>query len=207
VTGIPSPSDAPAPAPQGRRRRWGTWSNLLLLLLVVWAAPRLWPHVAALFDLRDAAAIRPQYTVTTRDGRVLTQDSLAGRVVFVNVWATWCPPCRVEMPALQSLAESYAADSLVVLGLSVDRGPAADVDRFLAERGITYPVAIVGDAVIAAFGGVVGYPTSMIIGRDGVVRHTVLGPVGLVSLRPAIARALADTQRVTVDATLMSRRD
>jgi peroxiredoxin len=99
------------------------------------------------------------------------------------------------MPALQQLAEQYADRGLVVLGLSVDRGAASAVDAFLTARGITYPVAIVGDEVIAAFGGVQGYPTSFLVDRAGVVRHTVIGPVGPLTLRPAIARLLSEPAR------------
>jgi thiol-disulfide isomerase/thioredoxin len=171
---------------------WATLPNLLTAVVLVWAAPRCWPHVEALIGVRERAARRPVYTVQTRAGHTLTADSLRGRVVLVNVWATWCPPCRAEMPALQQLATAYEAEGMVLLGLSVDRGSAAKVDAFLAERGITYPVAIVGDDVIAAFGGVRGYPTSYLLDRDGVVRHTVMGPVAPLSLRPAIRRLLAE---------------
>lgn len=173
--------------------RWLTLSNLLTVALVLWAAPRCWPHVEALIGVRQREAVRPQFAVTTRTGRLITADSLRGRVVFVNVWATWCPPCRAEMPALQQLAASHAAEGLVVLGLSVDRGPASAVDTFLAERNITYPVAIVGDDAVSAFGGVRGYPTSFLLDRHGVVRHTVMGPVGPISLRPAIRRLLDES--------------
>jgi cytochrome c biogenesis protein CcmG, thiol:disulfide interchange protein DsbE len=110
----------------------------------------------------------------------------------VNVWATWCAPCRVEMPALQQLAEQYAPDGVIVLGLSVDAGPAAKVDAFLAERGITYPVAIVSPTVAASLGDIRGYPTSFLLDRDGVVRHGVVGPIGPITLRPAIARLLRE---------------
>ena len=143
--------------------------------------------------MRARDARRPDYMVTTRSGERLTSASLRGKVVLVNVWATWCPPCRAEMPALQQLADAYAAEDMVLLGLSVDRGSAGEVDAFLAERGITYPVAIVDDQVIAAFGGVRGYPTSFLVDRQGVVQHTVMGPVAPLTLRPAIRRLLADT--------------
>jgi thiol-disulfide isomerase/thioredoxin len=148
--------------------------------------------VEALIGVRQQGARTPVYSVQTRTGQTLTADSLRGRVVLVNVWATWCPPCRAEMPALQQLATAYEAEGMVLLGLSVDRGAAATVDAFLAERGITYPVAIVGDDVIRAFGGVRGYPTSYLLDRYGVVRHTVMGPVAPLSLRPAIRRLLAE---------------
>lgn len=168
-------------------------SNAITLAVVIWAAPRCWPHVEALVGVRARDARRPEYAVTTRSGEQLTSTSLRGKVVLVNVWATWCPPCRAEMPALQQLADAYAAEGMVLLGLSVDRGPAGKVDAFLAERGITYPVAIVGDDVIAAFGGVRGYPTSYLVDRQGVVQHTVMGPVAPLTLRPAIRRLLADS--------------
>lgn len=179
--------------------KWLNLTNLLLVVVGIWAAPRCWPHVEALAGVSARAAKRPDYTVTTRKGQVLTADSLRGRVVLVNVWATWCPPCRAEMPALQQLADAYAADSVLVLGLSVDRGPAAKVDAFLAERGITYPVAIVDDDVIQAFGGVRGYPTSLLLDRRGVVRHAVMGPVGPLTLRPALRRLLAEHGDVATD--------
>lgn len=166
--------------------------NVLTAALMLWAAPRCWPHVQALAGVRSPERRVPAYTVTTRGGRVISADSLRGYVVFVNVWATWCPPCRAEMPALQQLADAYAPESVVVLGLSVDRGAPADVDAFLAERGITYPVAIVGNDVVEAFGGVRGYPTSFLVDRAGVVRHAVMGPVGPLTLRPALRRLLAE---------------
>jgi len=182
----------PPPAPPPGWRRWLTWSNVILAALLVWSAPRMLPHLGALVGVSERAARQPAYSVVTRDGRVLTADSLRGRVVLVNVWATWCAPCRVEMPALQQLAGAYAADRVVVLGLSVDRGPAAAVDAFLAEREITYPVAIVDARTVAAFGGVRGYPTSLLLDREGIVRHAVVGPIGPLTLRPALRRLLAE---------------
>ncbi|HCT57482.1 MAG TPA: TlpA family protein disulfide reductase [Gemmatimonas aurantiaca] len=188
------PSDKAATDPSVRRRwpAWASWSNLVFAAVLLWAAPRCWPHVEALVGARAKERRQPSYAITTRAGGLLTPDSLRGRVVLVNIWATWCPPCRAEMPLLQQLAEAYASDSVVVLGLSVDRGPARTVDAFLAERGITYPVAIVSDEVVRAFGGVRGYPTSLLLDKQGVVRHTVMGPVGPVTLRPALRRLIAE---------------
>ncbi|HEY0929974.1 MAG TPA: TlpA disulfide reductase family protein [Gemmatimonas sp.] len=193
-------TDGP-PLAELRRRwpRWASWSNLVFAAVMVWAAPRCWPHVEALAGAKAREHRQPSFTVTTRTGRVLSADSLRGRVVLVNIWATWCAPCRAEMPLLQQLADAYAADSVIVLGLSVDRGPSRDVDAFLADRGITYPVAIVSDDVVRAFGGVRGYPTSLVLDRDGVVRHAVMGPVGPITLRPALRRLLAEPRHGTTD--------
>lgn len=171
---------------------WLTPGTLFTAVVAIWLAPRCIGHLAAVAGVSDGAMRRPTFAVATRDGRVLTQDSLRGRVVLVNVWATWCMPCRAEMPALRQLAAAWASGSVVVLGLSVDRGPASDVDRFLAERAITYPVAIVGDEILRAFGGVRAYPTSFLIDRAGVVRHTVVGPIAPLTLRPALARLVRE---------------
>lgn len=175
---------------------WANLPNLLTVGVVLWALPRCWPHVEAVVGRRQAEARRPAFQVTTRTGATVTAEQLRGRVVFINVWATWCPPCRAEMPALQQLATAYAAESLVVLGFSVDRGPASAVDQFLASRGIRYPNAIVDQGTVQAFGGVRGYPTSFLLDRDGVVRHTVMGPVGVLTLRPAIRRLLAEPRAI-----------
>ena len=75
---------------------------------------------------------------------------------------------------------------------SVDRGPAREVDEFLRERGVTYPVAIVDGETLNAFGGIRGYPTSILLDRTGAIRHTVLGPSGPITLRPALRRLIAE---------------
>lgn len=188
------------PAEAGGRQRgargvaWlrARWSTVLLWLVLAWAAPRLWPHVGALLGVRAGDRARPEATVTLLDGRSLSLVDLRGQVVLVNVWATWCAPCRVEMPLLEQTWQRHRAAGFLLLGASVDRGDPADVRAFLAERGISYPVAIVGADVIQALGGVMGYPTSILIGRDGRVQHRVMGPIGPVTLEPAIRRALAE---------------
>jgi thiol-disulfide isomerase/thioredoxin len=192
--------DPVTPAEAGGRQRvargvaWlrARWSTVLLWLVLAWAAPRLWPHVGALLGVRAGDRARPEATVTLLDGRSLSLVDLRGQVVLVNVWATWCAPCRVEMPLLEQTWQRHRAAGFLLLGASVDRGDPADVRAFLAERGISYPVAIVGADVIQALGGVMGYPTSILIGRDGRVQHRVMGPIGPVTLEPAIRRALAE---------------
>jgi thiol-disulfide isomerase/thioredoxin len=192
--------DPVTPAEAGGRQRvargvvWlrARWSTVLLWLVLAWAAPRLWPHVGALLGVRAGDRARPEATVTLLDGRSLSLADLRGQVVLVNVWATWCAPCRVEMPLLEQTWQRHRAAGFLLLGASVDRGDPADVRAFLAERGISYPVAIVGADVIQALGGVMGYPTSILIGRDGRVQHRVMGPIGPVTLEPAIRRALAE---------------
>jgi cytochrome c biogenesis protein CcmG, thiol:disulfide interchange protein DsbE len=162
------------------------------LVVGLWALPRLLPHVGALLGIRARDASVPQFTVQTLDGATISMDSLRGKVVLVNVWATWCAPCRVEMPLLEATWQRHRAAGLVLLGASVDRGDPAEVRAFITSREITYPIAVVGDDVIRELGGVFGYPTSVLIGRDGRILHRVTGPIGPVTLEPAIRRALAE---------------
>jgi thiol-disulfide isomerase/thioredoxin len=168
------------------------WSTLLMFGLGIWALPRLLPHVGALVNVTARDRSTPAFTVRTLADSTITSQALRGRVVLVNVWATWCAPCRVEMPLLEATWDRHREAGLVVLGASVDKGDPQTVRDFVTTRGISYPIAIVGSDVIRELGGVIGYPTSILIGRDGRVLHRVMGPIGPLSLEPAIRRALAD---------------
>jgi len=175
--------------PPRLRRLLSPW-NILTLVLAIWALPRLLPHVGAVVGVGARNPVAPEWSARTLDGTVLSSDSLRGRVVLVNVWATWCLPCRAEMPLLEAMARRHGSAGFTLVGLSVDRGPESAVREFLSERGIHYPVAIVRDDVVAAFGGVQGYPTSFLIDRAGLVRHTVIGPLAPASLELAVRRLL-----------------
>ena len=185
-----SASEPAATAPDGRVRRWLSPWNLVFLAVLAFALVRLGPHIGAVVGIRSGEDLRPAFRYGTLAGDTVTSDGLRGTVVLVNFWATWCPPCKVEMPLLQSMAERHAAAGLVVLGLSRDQGPPADVAAFLAERGITYPVAVVGREAEQAFGGVRGYPTSFLLDRQGRIRHAALGPLAMISFEPAVRRLL-----------------
>jgi cytochrome c biogenesis protein CcmG/thiol:disulfide interchange protein DsbE len=114
---------------------------------------------------------------TTLDGRRVSLADLRGSVVWVDFWASWCPPCRAETPVLRDL---YARDhdrGLEIVGVSVQESTAADVRAYAATYGIAYP--IVADLTGAIFRAwrVYGLPTQFLIDRDGVIRSIVQGPV------------------------------
>lgn len=158
--------------------------------MVLWLGPRFLPHIGAVVGVESGDRQQPAFSVTTLDGRSMSDSTLRGHVVLVNFWATWCLPCRAEMPLLQAMAYRHDAAGLVVLGLSVDRSGPEPVRQFLAGRRITYPVAMVGRETETAFGGVQGYPTSVLLDRTGRVRYKVLGPLAMASLEPAVRRLL-----------------
>lgn len=174
----------------GGWRRWLSPWNIATIAILLWLSPRLLPHLGAVVGVGSGGRITPAYQVTTLGGETLSQEQLRGKVVLVNFWATWCGPCRMEMPALQAMYERHRAEGLVLLGLSVDRGGDQVVRDYVRERGVTYPVAIVGAAEEAAFGGVRGYPTSFLVDRKGVVRHAVIGPLAPATLELAVRRLL-----------------
>jgi thiol-disulfide isomerase/thioredoxin len=135
----------------------------------------------------------PKVTYEDVNRATYPPEELAGKVVVVNFWATWCLPCRMEMPSLQALHERHPGGDLVVLGLSVDAGGAEPVRAFLAERGITYPVGRATSEHRRAFGGIPGIPSTFIVGRDGTVRHRVVGYFAPPALGAAVKRLLAES--------------
>lgn len=184
--------DAPRPGLWPRIRKHLTLWNLITVLVLVWAAPRLLPHVGAVLGIDSGPRTTPAYRYVGLDGSEISDDSLRGKVVLVNFWATWCAPCRAEMPLLEMMHKRHEAAGFVVVGLAVDRVSTEAVRAFVKDRGVTYPIAHVGAEAEQVFGGVRGYPTSFLLDRTGKIRHTVLGPVGPLSLEPAVRRLLAE---------------
>ncbi len=122
----------------------------------------------------------PDFALPTGEGTRIQLASLRGKVVLLNFWATWCPPCRAEMPVLESAYRRYGDDGFVVL--AVDVGETAEqVRAFREEFGITFPTVLDPGPVADAY-GVLGIPTSFFLDREGVVRLRWSGPVdeGLV---------------------------
>jgi cytochrome c biogenesis protein CcmG, thiol:disulfide interchange protein DsbE len=197
----PEPVPSPPPSRWARLRRHLTLGNLVVVAVLVWAAPRLLPHLGAVVGVRSGADLTPAYSYATLDGARLDADSLRGQVVLVNFWATWCTPCKVEMPLLERMYVRHRDAGFVILGLAVDQAPTATVADYVRERGVTYPVAHVPPREEWTFGGVRGYPTSFLLDRTGRIRHTVIGPIGPLSLEPAVRRLLDEPAPTPAAAT------
>jgi thiol-disulfide isomerase/thioredoxin len=110
----------------------------------------------------------PAFLVNDLDGNPVSTAAWKGKVVFINFWATWCPPCRAEIPVLIDLANRYK-DRLQVVGVSVDDGDPADVKKFAKQAGINYPVVMADRAIVAEYGGVAALPTLFVVNPDGNV--------------------------------------
>jgi thiol-disulfide isomerase/thioredoxin len=110
----------------------------------------------------------PAFLVNDLDGNAVSTAAWKGKVVFINFWATWCPPCRAEIPVLIDLANRYK-DRLQVVGVSVDDGDPADVKKFAKQAGINYPIVMADRAIVAEYGGVAALPTLFVVNPDGNV--------------------------------------
>ncbi|MBI1955248.1 MAG: TlpA family protein disulfide reductase [Acidobacteria bacterium] len=116
----------------------------------------------------------PAFRIQSLDGQAISLLDLGGKVVLLNFWATWCPPCREEIPDLIELQNKYDG-RLQIIGLSVDTGSSETVERFAEERKINYPVAIASPELEAKFGGVMGLPTSFLVDTEGRVVQKHVG--------------------------------
>jgi thiol-disulfide isomerase/thioredoxin len=141
----------------------------------------------------DVGDPMPPYSATFIDGKPLNIASEKGNVVFLNVWATWCGPCRFETPELQSLQNQYAAGGLKVIGVSVDEGDTAAVKGFVAEQKITYPIAVDPEGRIANLVQTTVLPTSLLIDRNGKIVWRQIGAImpNDAKLKAAIEKAVA----------------
>jgi peroxiredoxin len=119
----------------------------------------------ARLEAEDALRQQLDFTLTDLDGKSWTLKDLQGKVVLVNFWATWCPPCRKEMPDLESLYQRFASQGLVVLAISDE--DAAKVKPFLQGRGITYPILVDPGRKVTESFQVDGIPKSFVYDRQG----------------------------------------
>ncbi|MCU1383131.1 MAG: hypothetical protein JWL71_1828 [Acidobacteria bacterium] len=121
----------------------------------------------------------PSFTVKDLDGREISTASMRGKVVIVNFWATWCGPCRAEIPDLVALQDKYK-DTLQVIGISEDEGGVEIVKRFAAEHKVNYPVAMMTPEIEKLYPGISALPTSFILDREARV---VQKHVGMLTAR------------------------
>ncbi len=134
-------------------------------------APDASQSVAALPKLGAA----PAWQLKDLDGKVVSSDQFKGKVVVIDFWATWCPPCRQEIPGYIALIKKYGPEGLVIIGVSLDQEGPAVVKAFGQKFGVNYPLVMADDAVQAAFGGMEAIPTTFLIDRTGQVRDRKVG--------------------------------
>ena len=140
----------------------------------------------------------PALTMRALDGQTIASDDLRGKVTLVNFWATWCGPCRAEIPDLIKLQDRYP-DQLQVIGVSVDEGGVAIVEDFVTEYGINYPIVMATHELRRAFPGVTALPTSFIVDPDGRVVQTHVGLINPGILEQETRLLASIDTSITVD--------
>ena len=140
--------------------------------------------------------LAPDFTLPDQFGQEHTLSDYQGKVVFLNFWATWCPPCRAEMPDIQALYERYEdSEDVAVLGVAFPglsgEGTADEVAAFLEENGYTYPVVMAEDAQVAWDYQIQAFPTTFMITRDGDIYGYVTGSLEADMMDSIIEQTLA----------------
>ena len=133
------------------------------LLLVLVRAPTPGPSAA------------PDFVLPDMNGQVVRLSQLRGKVVLLNVWATWCPPCRKEMPTMEVLHQKMKDADFVMLAASQDVDGKNVVEPYLQERGLTFPVLLDVNGEVGRQYGATGYPETFIIDRQGIIVHRHIG--------------------------------
>src|SRR2546422_8666669 len=118
------------------------------------------------------SSVARDFSLESLEGKSMSLSDLRGKAVLLNFWATWCTPCKIEMPWFVDLQKQYGAQGLQVIGVAMDEASKEDIAKFARDMGVNYPILIGKESVGDAYGGVQFLPTTYFIGRDGkVVAH------------------------------------
>jgi peroxiredoxin len=147
---------------------------MVMVLFGIERAGRSAGHLGApRADVEDKVA--PDFALQSIDGKTVRLSDFRGKAVLLNFWATYCAPCRIEMPWFVELQDRYAAEGLQVVGVAMDDASPDDIETFASELGVNYPILVGEETVGNAFGGVQFLPSTFYIGRDGKVVGKVFG--------------------------------
>jgi peroxiredoxin len=134
----------------------------------------------------------PDFTLATLDGQMMRLSDLIGRPVVISYWATWCIPCKVELPILEQIYEEYQQQGLAVISVNAtDQDTLEDVQSMVAELGMTYPVLLDSGKDFASSYGALFFPTTVFIDASGVIRHIQLGDSSEEKLRTQVKNLFA----------------
>lgn len=147
---------------------------------------------AQLYPAQREAKAR-DFEVTLINDETFKLSDYEGQVVLLNIWATWCAPCREETPDLQELYEEYQDEGLVILGVSVDEQGESVVRPFIEEYDVSYPIVIdKNDVIMDKYGPTMGIPTTYIINKKGDLEYFAVGAVTNKELEPRIQTLLEE---------------
>jgi peroxiredoxin len=181
-------------ARRSRAERFSGYALGLLMLAAFLLVLRQLIEIASGPAPLGAGSPAPAFSAATPSGAPIALADFQGKVILVDFWATWCPPCVASMPALERLHKGLGPRGLVVFGVNQEAGEEDMVQDFIRRRNLTFPMAI-DDGSIARTWGVFTYPTSFLLDREGVVRSTYRGAASESRLRRDIEAVLGEASR------------
>lgn len=180
-------------------RRWWIFSTIVLAFSVAWIAVSRVPEAAGASRLPSPREgfPAPEVTLPTLAGEQTSLSSYKGQVVILNLWASWCVPCRAEMPVLQKLYEANRERGFVVLAVnSTVQDSAIDAQNFATENSLTFPVLLDLDGSVSRRYLLQALPSTFIIDREGVIQSVIIGgPASEAALQSKIEALLIDGQQ------------
>ena len=132
----------------------------------------------------------PDFTFPGLDEKMVSLFDYRGKVVLVNIWATWCPPCVEEMPSMEKLYRKFKGQNFEILAVSIDEPGLEAVAPFMKKSNLTFPALIDSEGTIKAVYGVTGIPESFIVDKQGILIKKIVGPVDWAS--PAVFRFFSE---------------
>jgi len=140
--------------------------------------------------------LAPDFALDSLEGKTLKLSDYRGKAVLLNFWATWCEPCKIEMPWFVDLQKKYGPQGLQVIGVAMDDAPPKDIAEFAQKMGVNYPIVIGKEEVGAQYGGVQYLPSTFYITRDGKILDRVFGLVSRSEIESNIQKALGQQGQV-----------
>ena len=212
VSDHPQPSSSEVGAEDSPTRR-SKRDLVVISVIVVVVAVMIWSAVRVSRRGPQSAAVvpggslvgksAPNFQLTTLDGKQVSLSDYRGKAVLLNFWATWCGPCRIEMPWFVDLQKKYEPQGFEIVGVAMDDSGEKAIRDFTQQIGTNYTILLVKDAVGDAY-GVEGMPTTFFIGRDGKVIDQTLGLASKKELEERIQQSISSRAQSTSSAATVS---
>ena len=170
-------------------------NSIILLLGLAWifvSADRSGTSTSGQIPAPQQGFLAPDFELQSIDGETVKLSDLRGQAVLVNLWATWCPPCRAEMPAIEKVYNDYKDQGFVVLAVNMTYQDAfADIAPFIDEYSLTFPILLDETSEVGTAYQLRSLPSSFFIDRDGIIREVVIGgPMAEALLRTRVEELL-----------------
>ena len=167
----------------------------LVFIVIIFAVIILLQEKDSLFNPTPRSRLQPglpapDFVFPGLDGKMVSLADYKGKVVFLNIWATWCPPCREEMPSMENLYKELRGEDFEILAVSIDTSGAKVVAPFVKEYHLSFPILLDPKGATKSLYGTTGVPESFIINKEGRIEQIIIGPMDWAT--PDVVRFFRD---------------